>query len=231
MNTSFKITIAFCLIFFSMFSSAQEANNLITKEELIEQLFDIGSIQFGDFVLKVANGFINTPIYIDMRRIMSYPHLLKKVVSLISDITKDVDYNVVCGVPYAALFYASGVSFETNKPMIMSRQIVKHYGTQRAVEGVYNKGDTVLLIEDVIVSGASVLAATDLLRHEGLKVKDVVVLCDREQGAIAKMIKHGLKPCVVFTISDLLSVLQQKGKIEPEICESVKLYIQKNQCN
>ena len=202
----------------------------MTKEALIVELFDIGSIQFGDFVLKVSNGFINTPIYIDMRRIMSYPQLMKKVVTLISSLTKALSYDLVCGVPYAALCYATGVSLEINKPMIMSRQIVKHYGTCQAIEGVYKAGDKVLLIEDVIVSGASVLAATDVLRRGGLKVNDIVILCDREQGGLEKIVERGLNPYVIFTMSDLLSVLHKKGKIESEVCESVRHYIATNQC-
>jgi len=113
----------------------------------------------------------------------------------------------------------------------MSRQVVKHYGTRRAVEGIYNPGDAVLLIEDVIVSGASVLSATELLRHEGLKVQDVVVLCDREQGAVEKMINQGLRPHILFTISDILSVLQQCGKIEPQVTRRIQQYIQENQCS
>ncbi len=89
---------------------AKNDQSIISKEELIVELFDIGSIQFGDFTLKVSNGFISTPIYIDMRRIMSYPVLMKKVVRLIVQVTHHLDYDVVCGVPYAAISYACGLS-------------------------------------------------------------------------------------------------------------------------
>ena len=115
--------------------------------------------------------------------------------------------------------------------MIMSRQIVKHYGTCRAIEGVYKEGDTVLVIEDVVVSGASVLSATDVLRKGGLKVNDVVILCDREQGALEKLVGRGMITYVIFTISDLLEVLQQKGRIDQESCDVVRDYIKNNQCN
>jgi len=202
----------------------------MTKEELIEELFDIGSIQFGDFVLKVTDGYISTPIYIDMRRIMSHPNLMQKVVGMIADVTKSLSYDLVCGVPYAALPYAVGVSLEINKPMIMSRQSAKHYGTCKAVEGMYKEGDMVLLIEDVVVSGASVIAASDTLYAAGLKVKDVIVLCDRKQGAVQHILAHGLTPHVIFSIDDLLEVLEKKHKLDRSTSDLVRKYITENQC-
>jgi uridine monophosphate synthetase len=216
------------LLFSGMHNSYGQS--AFTKEKLIEELFDIGSIQFGDFVLKVTDGYISTPIYIDMRRIMSHPDLMQKVVSMIAAMTKDLHYNLVCGVPYAALPYAVGVSLEINKPMIMSRQTAKHYGTCKAVEGVYKEGDVVLLIEDVIVSGASVIAATHTLRHAGLVVNDVIVLCDRQQGAIENMKEEGLRPHIIFSMQDLLEVLEKKQKLEPSTADLVRRYIAENQC-
>lgn len=224
-------TVCLSLLFSSSLTYSSIEHPLISKEKLIEELYDIGSIEFGDFVLKVADGFINTPIYIDMRRIMSHPSLMKQVISLIHDITKELHYDLVCGVPYAALPYAVGISLEINKPMIMSRQIVKHYGTCRAIEGNYQEGNIVLLIEDVIVSGASVLSATDVLRNAGLIVNDVIVLCDREQGAIEKFLDRGLRPHVIFTISDILSVLHKKNKIESETVNIIRRYIRSHRCS
>lgn len=212
------------------FSQSYAHESIISKEELIEELFDIGSIQFGDFVLKVSDGYISTPFYVDMRRIMSHPELMQKVVALIADMTKDLKYELVCGVPYAALPYAVGVSLEINKPMIMSRQTAKHYGTCKTVEGHYNDGQVVLLIEDVIVSGASLLSAADTLCHAGLKVKDVVVLCDRQQGAREKIIARGFTPHVIFTVADLLEVLERKGKLDRSTGSLVRSYIADNQC-
>ncbi len=220
-----------CSLFFSSMTHCVMQERIISKEVLIEELYDIGSIQFGDFVLKVSDGYLNTPIYIDMRQIMSHPHLMRRVINLIHDSTKDLVYDLVCGVPYAALPYAVGISLEINKPMIMSRQIVKHYGTCRAIEGNYKDGDVVLLIEDVIVSGASVLSATGVLRNGGLIVNDVIVLCDREQGALEKMVNRGLRPHVVFTITDVLDVLCKKNKIEEETADIIRDYIRSHQCH
>jgi uridine monophosphate synthetase len=204
---------------------------VISKEALIEELFAIGSVKFGEFTLKVTNGYITTPIYIDLRLIQSHPQLFKKVVDLIINRTQSISYDIIAGVPNAAICYASGMVVPCNKPMIMPRKEVKGHGTKSAIEGSYKPGQSALLIEDVIVSAASVLSAMDTLEDANLLVKDVIVICDREQGGRSKIEARGARAHILFTLSELLNILYEKRKIDAGTLGRVKKYIAENQCS
>ena len=76
-----------------------------------------------------------------------------------------IEYDVICGVPYGAFAIATSLSLMTNKPMIFSRKEVKDYGTKKMVEGVYKPEDKCLLIEDVVVYGTSIIETTEVNCH------------------------------------------------------------------
>ena len=90
---------------------------------------------------------------------------------------------MMCSVelPYAALAICTGISLRHNISMIMMRKESKEYGTRQIIEGVYHINNKVLIVEDVITSGKSILNAAQILRAYGLIVHAVVFL-DREEG-------------------------------------------------
>lgn len=101
-------------------------------------------------------------------------------------------------------------------------------GTKRLVEGAVNPGETCLIIEDVVTSGSSVLETVAVLQKEGLKVTDAIVLLDREQGGKDKLQAHGIQLHSVCTLSKMLEILEQQNKIDAEMVERVKRFIQEN---
>ena len=198
----------------------------MNKEQLINKLFDINAVKFGEFKLKSG---IMSPVYIDLRVIVSYPEVLKAVADAMWEKVKDLKFDLVCGVPYTALPIATAISLEHNIPMVMRRKEVKDYGTKKAIEGAFTAGQTVLVVEDLVTSGMSVFETIEPLEHEGLKTSDVVVMLDREQGGKKHIAEKGKNLYAVATITELVDTLQQNGKLDADIVQKVKEFIQNNQ--
>lgn len=198
----------------------------MTKKELILKLVEIDAIMFGEFKLKTGSV---SPIYLDLRVTVSYPEILQAVGEIMWEEVKDLDFDIICGVPYTALPIATAMSLEHNKPMVMRRKEVKDYGTKKAIEGVYQKDQNCLVIEDLVTSGSSVFETIEPLEHEGMRVTDIVVLLDREQGAQENVSGKGYNLRAIFNMTYLLDVLREAGKIEQEMYDKVKKYIEDNQ--
>lgn len=196
------------------------------KNTFIVKLFDIGAVKFGEFKLKSG---IMSPVYIDLRLLVSYPEMLRGVAELLWEKIETLSFDVICGVPYTALPIATAISLLNNKPMIMRRKEVKDYGTKKAIEGVFSVDQTCLILEDLVTSGMSVFETIEPLEHEGLKVKNIVVILDREQGGKKNIEGRGYGLQALFTMTELLSALLAAGKIDSGMHDKVKQFITSNQ--
>lgn len=176
--------------------------------EFIEQLYQIEAIRFGNFQLKSGQ---NSPIYLDLRQIISYPKLLNKTADLLWEkiSAKKKPFAHFCGVPYTALPIATCLSLKQDIPMLIRRKENKNYGTNKMIEGVFQSGETCFIIEDVITTGSSVLETAHELKQVGLIVKDAAVLIDREQTGKENLAKHDIEVHAVFDLSTVLNGLLQ----------------------
>ncbi|XP_034487317.1 uridine 5'-monophosphate synthase [Drosophila innubila] len=206
------------------------ANNSDQIKALALKLFEINAFKFGDFKMKVG---INSPVYFDLRVIVSYPDVMQTVSDLLVAHIKELQLSSkhVCGVPYTALPLATIVSLQQNTPMLVRRKEAKAYGTKKLIEGIYHAGDTCLIVEDVVTSGSSILDTVRDLQSEGIVVTDAVVVVDREQGGVANIAKHGVRMHSLFTLSFLLNTLLEAGRIEKTTVDAVAKYIAAVQIN
>jgi uridine monophosphate synthetase len=171
---------------------------------LIYSLYDIGAVKFGDFTLKSGQP---SKIYIDLRVIVSYPDVLRAVSEAIWQQVNAFEFDRICGVPYTALPIATCISLQQNIPMVMRRKEKKEYGTKRQIEGDFEIGQSCLIVEDIITTGASIIETADDLEVVGLKVRDVAVLINREEGGKENLHQQHYRLNAAFTLKEMLQTL------------------------
>lgn len=194
-------------------------------EELSLALHKAGCVQLGQFKLK--SGLLS-PIYVDLRLLVSHPPLLRRVGSLLAERAQAFKFDVLAAIPYAALPIGVAVSLAMELPLVYPRKEVKDYGTERSVEGAFKRGQTALLIDDLITKGHSKIEAIALLEAAGLKVKDVLVLVDREQGGVEELDAHGYAVHAVLTLSQILDVLVGAGQLTAARRDEIKTWLMEN---
>ncbi|MBI5825239.1 MAG: orotate phosphoribosyltransferase [Chloroflexi bacterium] len=177
---------------------------------LADGLLAAGCIKFGDFTLKSG---LKSPIYIDLRQIITYPKLLAEVAQAYLPIVSSLQFSRLAGLPYAAIPIATAISLAGNYPMIYPRKEVKAYGTKAEIEGEFHAGETALVIDDLATTGGSKFEAIEKLTGAGLLVKDVVVLVDRQSGAKESLEQAGYSMYAVLTITQLLDYWEENGRV------------------
>jgi len=192
------------------------------RDQLILALANIRCVRFGDFTLRSGQ---RSPIYIDLRLLVSHPNILRDVARAYAQLLRPLAFDRLAAIPYAALPIGTAVSLELGCPLIYPRKEVKGYGTGRAVEGECQKGERVVVLDDLITTGASKLEAIAPLEELGLQVKDVVVLIDREQGGREDLEKRGYRLHAVFGLGEMLDVLAQHGHISAMQRDEVKAFL------
>ncbi len=189
---------------------------------LILALHDAGCVQFGEFTL--ASG-MQSPIYLDLRRMASYPGVLRMAAAAYADLLQPLSYDRLAAVPYAALTIGAAVALATDKPLIYPRKEVKAYGTSRAIEGDFQPGQRSAVIEDLVTSAGSVLTAIQTLEAAGLAVSDVVVLIDRQQGGQQNLAAAGYRLHAALTMTQIVDALEAASRISSTQAAAVRDYL------
>ncbi|KAJ8922944.1 hypothetical protein NQ315_001490 [Exocentrus adspersus] len=191
------------------------------------ELFKVNAIKFGEFKTKVG---LMTPVYCDLRVIVSYPKLMETLTGLlVEQLTRIKNIDILCGVPYTALPIATCVSMSTSIPMVMRRKEAKDYGTKKLIEGVFKLGDKCLIVEDVVTSGSSILETVNDLKAAGIACENAVVLLNREQGGEGILKKNGIKMHALLTMTELIGYLREADCIDDSVVVKVKAYLKEAQ--
>jgi orotate phosphoribosyltransferase len=197
-------------------------------DELAMVLVKVKAIQFGTFTL--ASGRISS-YYIDLRTIPSYPGAYKTLIeaygAFLKHEFKETSYDAIAGIPTAGLTLSSPLALALEKPMIYVRKDEKDHGRGKLVEGVTRPGWKVLVVDDVVTSGASILTAVEAIRAEGCDVVSASVVIDRLEGGTTAMKKQGVKLHAMTDILELVKILRSKALLSSEEANSVSTQVQR----
>ena len=189
-------------------------------KKLFVDLYDAHVIKVGSFRLRIGERepyrYVTTPFLVDVRVLISYPTLLQRVAKAYENVLQKLHFDRMAAIPYAALPIVVALSLVNKKPWIYPRKEVKQYGTQKVIEGEFCDGDTVVIVDDTLTSGSSVLLAVEKLKQAGLVVHDVVLLIDRGEIGTSRLEANGLRVISLYHINDILQELFLRGKISKE---------------
>lgn len=203
-------------------ATRKERPTLSFRERLTLDLHDLGSIGFGEFTLVSGQ---RSPIYLDLRLLVSRPSLLRKVAQAYARVLQTLTFDRLAAIPYAALPIGAAVAMEIHVPLVYPRKEAKEYGTGRGIEGRFEEGERVVVLDDLITTGLSKLRAIRPLEDAGLVVQDVVVLVDREQGGAEELAEHGYRLHAVLGLRDMVRLLSDQGRISPQQRDDVLTFV------
>jgi uridine monophosphate synthetase len=189
---------------------------------LAQDLIASQCVHFGQFKLKSGS---MSPIYLDLRRLVTHPPILRRVAKAYAEVLRGLQFDRLAGIPYAALPIATAIALEMNRPLIYPRREAKDYGTQVPIEGDLVAGETVVVIDDLATTGGSKIEAIQKLESASLQVRDIVVLIDRGQGAGAMLAEAGYRLHAVVSLPELLEEWLRAGSITRAQYDEVKSFL------
>ena len=192
------------------------------QASIADGLLEAGCVKFGQFTLK--SGLVS-PIYLDLRQLVSYPTLLWQVAAAYQALLAGLAFDRLAALPYAALPIGTAVSLQAGWPLIYPRKEVKEYGTRAEIEGLFQPGETAAIVDDLATTGGSKFEAIDKLTAAGLHVQDVVVLIDRQSGARETLEKAGYTLHAVFTLNELLDYWESNKRVPAHQIEEARQFI------
>jgi len=186
-------------------------------------------IKFGDFTLTSGK---NSSYYIDLRLVPSYPHQFRKMVknlqNLIIEKTGLDNFDSLASVPTGGLVVASALAIEVVKPLIYVRNKPKEHGTTKSIEGKISDGMKVVMVDDVMTTGTSVLNGINQLKEAGLLVSDLYVVINRLEGGDKTLSDIGVQTHQLTDILEITDILFQEKLIDKEIFEKIKNQVNRN---
>jgi orotate phosphoribosyltransferase len=182
----------------------------LTDEELRAALVEHAYLE-GDFVLRSG---ARSSYYLDKYRFETRPELLEALGARIADAVAEVDSSAtrLAGPELGAVALVAAASLKSRLPFVIVRKQEKSYGTARRLEGEFEPGERVCIVEDVVTSGGAALQAVEALREAGLECGAAICVVDREEGGREALAGHAVRLRPLFLASELLPVAESAGK-------------------
>jgi orotate phosphoribosyltransferase len=172
------------------------------NDELAQQLVHHAYLE-GDFLLRSGK---RSKYYLDKYRFETRPELLRPIGERIAAIVHEhvADATQLAGPELGAVALAASASLASGLPFLIVRKAAKDYGTNKRIEGVFEPGECVCLVEDVVTSGGALLDSVEALRGAGVLVHTAVCVVDREEGGADALARHAVRLRPLFRASELL---------------------------
>lgn len=199
--------------------SEEDSGTMTARQRAFaDGLLTSGAVKFGAFRLKLHEQWPDAPLspmYVDLRVLRSFPDALDAAVAALAALiaARGLVFTRYADVPMAATPLVAVLSHLTRVPMITPRE-AKTHGTADTINGAFTPGETVLVIDDLVTHADSKLEAIKVLEANGLVVRDVAVLVDREQGGRQQLASAGYTLHAAVTISQLLAYWRASGGID-----------------
>lgn len=193
-----------------------------SKHKLIDLLYSSGAISFSK-----ANDSGSVPFEIRLQYLTSQPKILHFTSKLLWSVIKKETFDLIAG-PYTDIPLATSLSLEYNWPMIFIRGERKDHGMEKLIEGNYNSGQKVIVVDEEIKDTADTLQLLGRLEGSGLTIVSLYVLVDRGLENLELVRNKGFKCEALINLNDIFIRLFETGKISPDQLNKVKKYFERN---
>jgi orotate phosphoribosyltransferase len=176
----------------------------VEKDSLGRLLLDAAYLE-GDFVLRSGK---RSKYYLDKYLFETDPRVLRGIVTELAlmvrnELASGSLYDRLAAPELGGVVLGAGLSLEVGLPLLLVRKLAKEYGTTKRIEGRFEAGERIAVVEDIVTSGGAAIQAVEALREAGLVVEDLYCVVDREEGGAAAAAAAGLTLRPLFTSSEL----------------------------
>ncbi|MFC6721998.1 orotate phosphoribosyltransferase [Halobacteriaceae archaeon SHR40] len=168
-------------------------------QSLIDLLREVDAVKFGEFELSHGG---TSDYYVDKYIFNTDPDCLAAIAEAFAERVGDTTLG---GVALGAVPLTAATSVESGNPYVIVRKKAKEYGTGNQIEGRFEDGEEIVVLEDIATTGQSAIDAVEALRDAGVVVDRVLVVVDREEGAAENLAKHDIELQSLLTASQLLA--------------------------
>jgi orotate phosphoribosyltransferase/uridine monophosphate synthetase len=196
-------------------------------------LYELEGVKFGQFT--AGGTAVNSPVYVNPRVLLGQPVLLRRVAEIIA---REVQagqsrrrprferFSLVAGVPYGGMQLAIAFALQTDTSMVYV-----HPGRggekNHFIEGRFVEGDHVLVLDDLMTGGSSIMRTAELLEEHNLEIRDAIVLIDREEGGTERLRTRGYQVTSILTLRQIMTFYWESGLIDRERYRGALEYLER----